>query len=51
MSLLEHNQEEILPNGVTELYDDNVYGYEDRDINDYTVVYDDGVDVNSSVKI
>ena len=25
-----------------------VYGDEDRDINEYTVVYDDGVDVNSS---
>ena len=30
--------EEILPNGVTELYDDYVYGDEDRDINEYTVI-------------
>ena len=51
MSLLGHNQKEILPKGVAELYDDYVCGDEDRDINEYTVVYDDGVDVNSSVEI
>ena len=51
MLLLGHNQEEVLPNGVTELYNDYVYGDEDSDIYEYTVVYDDGVDVNSSVEL
>ena len=49
--LLGHNQEEVLPNGLTELYDEYVYGDEDSDINEYTVVYDDGVDVKSSVEL
>ena len=51
MLLLGRNQEEVLPTGVTELYNDYVYGDEDSDIYEYTVVYDDGVDVNSSVEL
>ena len=50
-NLLGQNQGEESPNGVTEHYDDYVYGDEDSDISEYTVVYDDGVDVNSSVEL
>ena len=50
-NLLGQNQGEESTNGVTEHYDDYVYGDKDSDISEYTVVYDDGVDVNLSVEL
>lgn len=50
MLLLGYNQKEVLPNGETELHEYYVQGDEDSDINEYTEVYDDGVDVDSSIE-
>ena len=48
--LLGYDREEVSPNSETELHDDYVQGDDDSDTNEYTVVNDDGIDLNLWVK-